>query len=56
MNIDEIIQNLNEQIQTLEDMKTNIIELQEETCGLIAGVNMWIEQHKDELPEVKSDG
>jgi phage host-nuclease inhibitor protein Gam len=55
MDIDEIIQNLNEQVQILEDLKTNIIELQEETCGLIAGVNMWFEQHKDELSEVKGE-
>ena len=55
MDIDEIINNLNEQIQALEDIKTNIIELQEETCGLIAGVNMWFEQHGHELPEVKGE-
>jgi len=55
MNIDEILQNLNEQIQMLEDTKTSIIELQEETRGLIAGVNMWFEQNGHELPEAKCE-
>ena len=55
MSIDEIIQELNDQIQTLEDMKTNILELQEETRGLVAGVNMWLEEHLNELPEAKGE-
>lgn len=55
MNIDEIIQDLNEQIQMLEDLKTTVIELQEETYGLIAGVKNWFEQNGGVLPEVKGD-
>lgn len=55
MNIDEIVQDLNEQIQMLEDLKTSIIEMQEETRGMIAGVNMWFEQHAHDLPEAKGE-
>ena len=55
MDIDEIINNLNEQIQALEDMKTNIIELQEETRSLITNVNMWFEQNEHLFPEVKTE-
>ena len=55
MDIDEIISNLNETIQTLEDMKTSVMKLQEETFGLIAGVKQWFEQHGHELPEVKGE-
>lgn len=50
MNIDEILADLQNQIQILEDAKATIIELQEETRGLIEGVNMWFAQHEDELP------
>ena len=53
MDIDEILNNLQNQIQDLEDMKAVIIELQEETRGLISGVSMWFEQHADELPGVE---
>jgi len=55
MDIDEIIGSLNDQIQMLEDLKTNIIELQEETNGLISAVNMWFELHGHELPEVGNE-
>ncbi|MBO7711181.1 MAG: hypothetical protein J6S83_11975 [Lachnospiraceae bacterium] len=53
MNIDEILADLQSQLQTLEDAKTAITELQEETRGLIAGVNAWFALHENELPEVK---
>ncbi len=46
MNIDEIIQDLTEQIQILEDLKTYIIEMQEETKGMITGVKMWFDQQE----------
>ena len=42
--LNEIIQDLNSQIQSLEDLKASVIEMQEETRGLIAGVNMWFER------------
>jgi len=42
-----IIQDLNEQIQMLEDLKTSVIEMQEETRGMIAVVKMWLEQGID---------
>ena len=46
MDIDEILKNLTEQIQMLEDLKTNIIEMQEETMGMISAVKMWFEQQE----------
>ena len=51
MDIDEIIQDLTEQIQMLEDLKTSIIEMQEETRGMITGVKMWFEQEKSQRNE-----
>ena len=52
MDIDEMLDDLNHQVQALEDAKTAIIEIQEEARGLIAGIQMWFEQHRDQLPEV----
>lgn len=46
MDMNEIIQDLTEQIQMLEDLKTSVIEMQEETRGMIAGVKMWFEQQE----------
>ena len=46
MDIDEILKNLTEPIQMLEDLKTNIIEMQEETVGMIPAVEMWFEQQE----------
>ena len=46
MDIDEILKNLTEQIQMLEDLKTNIIEMQEETMGMISAVEMWFKQQE----------
>lgn len=46
MDMNEIIRDLTEQIQMLEDLKTNIIEMQEETRGMLAGVKMWFDQQE----------
>ena len=55
MNPEEIIKDLNEQIQMLEDLKTTIIELQEETYGMIMGVKNWFEQQERILAEAKRE-
>ena len=55
MDIDKILFDLQNQIQELEDMKSAIIELQEETRSLIINVNMWFEQNEHLLPEVKTE-
>ena len=47
--IKEIIDELNDHIQLLEDLKTHVIELQEENRQLISGVNMWFEQMQEKL-------
>ena len=49
--LNEIIEDLNQQIQSLEDLKTHLSEMQEETQGMIAGVKMWFEQMKDQGKE-----
>ena len=53
MDIDKILSDLNSHIQMLEDLKTSVIEMQEETRGLITGVKLWFDQHGNKLPEVK---
>ena len=42
----EIVDDLTEQIQMLEDLKTQVIELQEETRGMVTGVNLFFEKWK----------
>jgi hypothetical protein len=47
----EIVEDLTKQIQDLEDLKTHLIEMQEETRGMITGVKMWFEQEKSQRNE-----
>ena len=53
MDIDAIVADLNNQIQALEDAKTAIMELQDQTRDLIATVNKWFDENIGQLPEVK---
>ena len=46
MNIDEIIKDLNAQIQALEDTKTILTELQEDTREIAARAEMMMEELK----------
>jgi hypothetical protein len=54
--LNEIIEDLNQQIQSLEDLKTHLAEMQEETQGMIAGVKMWFEQDRNKTTEGDNNG
>ena len=41
--LNEIIDDLNQQVQSLEDAKQHLSELQEDTRRIAAGIQMWFE-------------
>lgn len=56
MNVDEVISALQNQIQMLEDTKTLLTELQEETRQVICQANALFDTYGHLMKEVDPDG